>query len=172
MKYQLRLVSQDLHGLTRDLAMDAWNAAACHVDMPLDPGLVRLLEREIHKVFDANVRAYEYCGNASRCDASVHPVFPRGARDAREALPDPPKVLRYGLVAQANGTTLLMELLKSALDVTVRHLPGRPLKGLARTLRRQLEKSLQARLFKSDFCGESPLCAVNERIDPWSRTAL
>ena len=172
MKYQLRLVSQDLHGLTRELALNAWNAAACLVEEPLNPAILRPLERGIHEVLDANVRAYKYCGNASRCDASIHPVFPRGARDAREALPDPPQVQRYGLVSQTDGTALLLELLRSSLDVLVQHLPGRRLKGLARMLRRQFERSLQSRLFKSDFCGESPLCAVNERVDPWSRQAL
>jgi hypothetical protein len=172
MRYQLRLVNQDLQGLTRQVALDAWNAAACLISEPLNPWLLRLLEREIHQVFDRNVRAYEYCGNASRCDSSVHPVFPRGARDPRETAPDPPPVLRYGLVSQSDGKVLLVDLLRTSLGVVVHHLPGRPLKGIARTLRRRFETTLRTRLFKSDYCGESPLCAVNERIDPWTRRAL
>lgn len=172
MRYQLRLVSQDLQGLTRQLALDAWNATAILLPEPLNPWLLRLLEGEIHRVFDRNVRAFEYCGNASRCDASIHAVLPRGARDPREMGPDPPPILRYGLVSQVDGKALLVDLLRSALAVIVQHLPGRPLKGIARTLRRRFEMTLRTRLFRSDHCGESPLCAVNERIDPWTRRAL
>jgi hypothetical protein len=172
MRYQLRLVDQDLKGLTRQLALDTWKAVDSLIPEPLDPWLLHSLNHAFHRVFDRHVRAYEYCGNASRCDGSVHRVFPWGFRDPREVGPDPPPVLRYGLVPQTDGRTFLVELLRSALGVIVLHLPGRPLKGIARTLRRKFEKTLRTRLFRSDYCGESPLCAVNERIDPWSRRAL
>lgn len=172
MRYQLRLVSQDLHGLTRQLALDAWKAVDALIPEPLDPWLLRSLKLAIHRVFDRNIRAFEYCGNASRCDASIHRVFPWGSRDPREMGPDPPPVLRYGLVPQMDGSKFLVELIRSALEVIVLHLPARPLKGIARTLRRKFEKTLRTRFFRSDYCGESPLCAVNERIDPWTRRAL
>lgn len=172
MRYQLRLIGEDLRGLTRLLALDTWKAVDLLVEEPLDPWLLRPLERAIHDVFDRNVRAYEYCGNASRCDASLHPVLPRGALDPREAGPDPPKVLRFGLVSPEEGSPLPDDLLRSALDVVVHRLPGRRLKGIASTLSRMFGKKLRTRLFRSDYCGDSPLCAVNERIDPWSRRAI
>lgn len=172
MRYQLRLIGQDLRGLTRQMALEAWRTVDSLLGEKPDPWLLRPLERAIHEVFDLNVRAFDNCGNASRCDASIHRVLPGGCRDPRETSPDPPPVLRYGLVPQVKGTALLSELVRRSLAVVVEELPGRPLKGLARLLRRQFEKMLRTRLFRSDYCGESPLCAVNERIDPWSRRAL
>ena len=63
---------------------------------------------------------------------------------------------------------LVAEILREAVRVTVREYPKRTWKGLARAMRRQVEKTLKGRVYKGERCGNAPLCEANEPYDPWS----
>ena len=41
--------------------------------------------------------------------------------------------------------------------------------GLAAAMRRPVLRALKGRIFRSDLCGVSPLCGMNESYDPWDR---
>ena len=47
--------------------------------------------------------------------------------------------------------------------------PGRKLPGLAPKMKALVEKALKGRFYRSDLCGGSPLCSMNEAYDPWDR---
>lgn len=171
MRYQLRLVERDLHDLTRDLAMEAWRTV--DVTQPDRPGalLYRRLHRAVRSTLADGVEGFAYCGKATTCDLSLDPALPGGWKDARDT-DDPDHVHRYLLRDGLTPDAFITELLRSLLMAAAGGLPHHRLKGLAPLLRRQIEKSLRCRLFRSDVCGESPLCAVNERLDPWMRPQL
>jgi hypothetical protein len=65
MRYQIRLLDQNLPGLTREIAQALWHATDGVVRKPLDNALYRDLYRGVRDVFRATVSAFRYC-NAAR----------------------------------------------------------------------------------------------------------
>lgn len=163
--HQLRLIDQNLPGLARELAMASWRAVDSLLPERSRSSLYRSLCRSIRRVLRARVEAFRFCG-ARVCDPS--PRTPSHTAEWAERFPPEPwRIHLYVMPPEAPPSIFLNELLRVALRAATLRLPGRPLKGIARLLRRQYERILQGRLTPSEVCGHTPLCAVNEPYDPW-----
>lgn len=149
MRLVLKLKDQNLPGLTRELALEAWRAV--DAVLPERPGvaLYRDLYRAVRGALQGRVGAMRYCG----CGSTCHVGAP-GERIFVSPAADPPEVL-------------IVEVMRVALRAAAHALPRRKLKGLARLLRRQIEKTLRGRLCPGPCCGETELCDANEAYDPW-----
>jgi hypothetical protein len=168
-RYQIRLIDQDLPGLTRELALACWQAV--DVLLPERPGVkvYRSLYRAFRGVLGARVQAFRFCGAARSCEQSLVPTE-LGTTEWQERFPpEPERIRRYLVGSEAPPAVLVYELLREALRAVVGALPKRKLKGLSRFLRRQIEKILKGRVYGSEWCTGAPLCRVNEPTDPWAR---
>lgn len=165
MRYQLRLLDQNLPGFTREIAQACWHAADGVVRNTLDNALYRDLYRGIRDVFRKHVRAFRYCNAARVCEASI----PRG----RAALLPPHEhyagehVHVYLLQAEAPPERVVREMVTAAVKAVAAHYPKQHLPGLAVALRRVIEKPITRGVFRSLRCGEETLCHANEAYDPW-----
>ena len=169
MRYQVRLIDQNLPGLTRELALACTRAAEVLTPERSGSHLYRALYRAIRNVLRTNLQAYQFCGAAHACDAWLAPTELGTVEWKEQHPPDPERIHRYVAGPEAPPSVLVYGILREALRAAARELPKRKLKGLARLLRRAIEKILQGRVFQSDVCGEAPLCQVNEPYDPWDR---
>jgi hypothetical protein len=168
MRYQIRLLDQNLPGLTRELALACWRT----VDATLAerPGnvLYRSLYRGFQEVLKERVQAFRYCGAARVCEGSI-PEDTLAQAPAHEAFAGE-HVHVYLTGPEVPPEALIGELLERAVRATASRFPGRPLPGLAPALRRQIERVFEGRLFRSERCGDASLCHANEPYDPWDRT--
>jgi hypothetical protein len=165
MRYQIRLLDQNLPGLTREIAQACWHAADGLVRNTLDNALYRDLYRSVRDVLQKYVQAFRYCNAARVCEASI-------PRNQVDLLPEHEQyagelVHVYLLGPDTPPEKIVSEIVPQAMKAVVRHLPGQPLRGLAHLLRHAVEKALDQRIFRSGRCGEDNLCHANEAYDPW-----
>lgn len=165
MRYQIRLLDQNLPGLTREIAQACWHATDTVVRQTLDNALYRDLYRAVRDVFRKHVQAFRFCNAARVCEANI----PRGRADlllAHEAYAGE-HVHVYLLDAEAPPKLIVREIVTQAVRAVVENVPRQPLHGLAGALRHAAEKALDRRIFRSLRCGEDHLCHANEAYDPW-----
>jgi len=165
MRHQIRLLDQNLPGLTREIAQAFWHATDGVVRDKLDNTLYRDLYRGVRDVFRAHVSAFRYCNAARVCERSI-------PRNEAALLPDHEEfagehVHVYLMEPDTAPEALIRELVGKAVRAAVRNLPGVHLPGLAGALRLAAEKTLDRRVFRSVHCGEDNLCHMNEAYDPW-----
>ena len=165
MRYQIRLLDQNLPGLTREIAQACWHATDGVVRNPLDNALYRDLYRAVRDVFRKHVKAFRYCNAARVCEASIPrsrtALLPLHEHYAGE------HVHVYLLGPEAGPAQIVRELVQSAVKAVVTHYPKQLMRGLAGTLQHVIQKHLEQRVFHSLRCGEDVLCHANESYDPW-----
>jgi hypothetical protein len=165
MKYQIRLLDQNLPGLTREIAQAFWHATDGVVREPLDNALYRDLYRGVRDVFRAHVSAFRFCNAARVCERSI-------PRNQTNLLPDHEAfagehVHVFLMGPDAAPDILVRKFVAKAVRAVAQNLPGVHLPGLAGALRHAAEKALDRRVFRSDHCGDDVLCHANEAYDPW-----
>jgi len=165
MRYQIRLLDQNLPGLTREIAQACWHATDGVVRQTLDNALYRGLYRAVREVFRKHVRAFRFCNAARVCEANI----PRGRPELLPAHEHyaGEHVHVYLLDAEAPPKLIVREIVTQAVRAIVANVPRQPLHGLAAALHRVTEKILEPRVFRSLRCGEDLLCHANEAYDPW-----
>jgi hypothetical protein len=165
MRYQIRLLDQNLPGLTREIALACWHAADGLVRDTLDNALYRDLYRVARNVLRKHVQAFRYCNAARVCETSI----PRSQGDLLPAHEHYAGELVhvYLLGPEAPPDQIVKEILPKAVKAVVLHVPRQPLRGLAPAIRRAIEQTFQQRMFRSRRCGEDNLCFANEAYDPW-----
>jgi len=165
MRYQIRLLDQNLPGLTREIARACWHATDGVVKNGLDRALYRDLYREVRNVFREHVRAFRFCNAASVCETNIPRgetgLLPRHEQFAGE------HVHVYLLGEELPPNRLVREIVTRTVKAVVMNLPRQHLHGLAGALRHVTEKALDRRIFRSGRCGEDHLCHMNEAYDPW-----
>jgi hypothetical protein len=168
MRYQIRLIDQNLPGLAREMALACWSAVDGLVRERLGEGVYRSLYRAVRSILKSRVEAFRYCGAARMCEFTLpreelartpaHERFPAEHVHVYLTGPEMPPEALYG------------DLLRETLRAVAARLPGRRLKGLADVLKNRIEKTLEGRIFRSDYCGDQTLCHANEPYDPWDLT--
>lgn len=167
MRYSVRLIDQNLPGLTRELALACWHAADALAPERPARHLYRVLYRAVRGVLRAHIQAYRYCGNTRACDHYLRPTE-LGTLEWHEPFPpESERVRTFILPEDEPPAKLIGELLRGTVKAVAQEIPRPHWKGLASVLRRQIEKGLHGRIFKSEPCGGTPLCAVNDPYDPW-----
>lgn len=165
MRYQIRLLDQNLPGLTREIATACWHATDGVVKNSLDNALYRDFYRAVRDVFRTHVLAFRFCNAASVCEANIprHEagLLPRHEHFAGE------HVHVYLLDKALPPNRLVREIVTRTVKAVVMNLPGRHFHGLAGALRHAAEKALDRRIFRSGRCGDDNLCHMNEAYDPW-----
>lgn len=165
MKYQLRLLDQNLPGLTREIAQACWSATDLTVRTPLDNALYRDLYRSARDVFRKHVKAFRYCNAARVCESSIPrsqtPLLPQHEHYAGE------HVHVYLMDPETPPEAIIHEIVQHAVKAVVKHFPHQTLRGLAEALHVAVEKRLDQRIFRSLRCGGDNLCHANEAYDPW-----
>jgi hypothetical protein len=165
MRYQIRLVDQNLPGLTREIAQACWHATDGVVPNTLDNALYRDLYRGVRDVLRKHTTAFRYCNAASVCEANIPrgqvDLLPRHEHYAGEL------VHVYLLEPEAPSRKIAQDIVVLAVKAVVMNLPGQPLRGLARAIHKAVEKTLDQRVYRSLRCGEENLCHANEAYDPW-----
>jgi len=161
----MRLLDQNLPGLTREIAQACWYAADGVVHQTLDRALYRDLYRAVRDVFRNHVQAFRFCNAARVCEANI----PRGRADLLPAHEHyaGEHVRVYLLGEEAPPKLLVREIVSAAVKAVVRNVARQPLHGLASALRLAAEKAFDHRIFRSFRCGEDHLCHANESYDPW-----
>jgi hypothetical protein len=165
MRYQIRLLDQNLPGFTREIAQACWHATDGIVRDTLDNALYRDLYRGIREVLRKYVKALRYCNAARICEVSI-------PRNETSLLPPHEHyagehVHVYLLGPDSPPSEIVRELVQCGVKAAVENLPRQPLPGLAGALRHAIEKIFERRVFSSLRCGESSLCFANEAYDPW-----
>jgi hypothetical protein len=165
MRYLVRLIDKKLPNLTREIALGCWNAAdSLLAERP--PGrLYRELYRAVRRVMCERFEAFRYCGYATTCDIGQAVMGTRGDEPAGA---EPERAHLYIGGESARPTALVAELMRAAVRVIVGAYPERRWKGLAGAVKRQIERALRGRVYRSEACGETRLCEANERVDPWT----
>jgi hypothetical protein len=165
MRYQIRLLDQNLPGLTREIAQACWHATDGVVRQTLDNELYRDLYRAARDVFRKHVQAFRFCNAARVCESNI----PRGRPDLLPAHEHyaGEHVHVYLLEEAAPPKLIVREIVTQAVRAVVENVPRQPLHGLAAAFYRVTEKILQPRVFRSLRCGEDNLCHANEAYDPW-----
>lgn len=164
MTYQLKLIDQNLAGVARELATGCWQVVDMLSARPPGKGLYRRLYRAVRHHLAEQAAAYRYCG-AKGCDEGV-PVM--GGPEWHETFaPEPERLHRYLLKTERAPADVVNRLVAAVARVIVREYPTRRWPGLARLLRGRIERVLRGRLYATPRCGHTPLCDVNEPVDPW-----
>ncbi len=163
MRYQIRLLDQNLPGLTRELALAGWRAVDGMIDARAGDAVYRELYRSVRDVFKARVKAFRYCGGGGVCGGSI-PEARLGTEPRHEAWPGE-HVHIY--LMEEDPRALLAALVTRSVRGVVRTLPRPRWKGLTDALKRAYGKALDGALFPSVRCGDAPLCHANEEYDPW-----
>lgn len=164
MRYQIRMLDVSLPGLTRLMALAARRAVAeAHPEVP-PGGLYRPVYRAFRDVFRKRLTANRYCGGAMSCEHGLSPSK-AAPRIRHEAYPGE-RIRIYLVEPELTPDALVRELVAGALRGLARRLPVPP-PHLGSTLKSPVERSLKDRVFRSDYCGVSPLCNANESYDPW-----
>jgi hypothetical protein len=168
MRYQIRLIDQNLPGLAREIALGCWRIVDGLVPERVGNGLYRSLYRATSSVLKSGVEGFRYCGAAHMCEFNL----PR-AEVARE-----PAHERYAgehvhvflTHPETPPDILTRDLLHATLRAVVSRMPGRRLKRLADLLKNHIAKTLEGRVFPSTYCSHQTLCHANEAYDPWDMT--
>jgi len=168
MRYQIRLIDQNLPGLSREIALACWRAVDGLVPERLGNGVYRSLNRAVRSVLKERVQAFRYCGAARMCEYTL-PRKELARTPAHERFPGE-HVHVYLTGPEMPPEALQGDLLRETLRAVVAGLPGRRLKGLADVLKNQIEKTLEGRIFRADYCSDQTLCHANEPYDPWDLT--
>ena len=165
MRHEIRLIGQNLPGFARELARACWTTV--DVRMSEAPGtfLYRRLYSAVREALRERVTAFRYCGGAVSCEDSLFPK--NGAVHVSHEKVPGERLRIYLTDGETPPETLINAVLRNALRATVARYPGRRLPGMATALRRQIEKVFRGRMYRSDRCGVSPLCHMNEAYDPW-----
>ena len=165
MRYQIRLLDQNLPGLAREVAQACWHATDGVVQKTLGNALYRDLYRGVRDVFRKHVQAFRYCNAASVCErripqtVAVH--FPRHEQFAGE------HVHVYLMSPEVPLSQFVTELVQATLERVVGQFPVQPLPELPDRLQHVIHKILDQRVFRSERCGDDNLCHANEAYDPW-----
>jgi len=165
MRYQIRMMDQNLPGLVRELASACWKSAAQGIEPPGDMALYRALYRGLRNLLKAKVQANRYCGGALSCERGLHPggTAPILAHEAY-----PGEHVHIYLLEPDYGPELLMEdLVNSAVQATQKRRSRQSPEDLSKLFRYAVTATLRNRIFESSPCGQSPLCGMNEPYDPW-----
>lgn len=165
MRYQIRLLDQNLPGLTREIAQACWHATDGVVKARLDNSLYRDLYRAVRDVFRTHVRAFRYCNAARVCEVSI-PRRETGLLPHHEQFAGE-HVHVFLLGPDLPPSRVVREIVTAAVKAVVINLPRQSLRGLAGALRHVTEKALDRCIFRSPRCGGEYLCHANEAYDPW-----
>lgn len=168
MRHEIRLLDQNLPGFARELAQACWSTVDTRLSEPPGQELYRRLTRAVRQVLRKRVMAFRYCGAATSCEDSLYPR--NGAIHFAHEKYAGERVRVFLTDAETPPETLAGEILRDVLRAVVAHYPGRRLPGMATALRRQIERVFRGRMYRSDRCGVSPLCGMNEAYDPWDLT--
>jgi len=168
MRYQIRLIDQNLPGLAREIALACWRAVDGLVPERLGNGVYRSLNRAVRSVLRNRVQAFRYCGAARMCEHSL-PEKEMARTPAHESHPGE-HLHVYLTGPETPPEALSGDLLRESLRAVAAGLPERRLKGLADVLKNQIGKTLEGRIFRSEHCGDQTLCHANETYDPWDLT--
>jgi hypothetical protein len=168
MRYQLRLIGEDLVGFHLHLAKHAWSVLSMLLPERGRWGAYRSLFRRLKATLDGRIEARKYCGQASACDAFLHAVDP--GEGYRKTVPRPEAELtrHYLLKPDVTPGQLVGELSRQCLVVLSEAKPGARIKGAGRRLHRAVRESLHGRLYRNESCGGTKLCEVNEPADLWN----
>lgn len=169
MKYQLRLVGQDLFAFYHQLSRRCWDVMATLLPEAGRWGAYRTTRRRLKAALTSRVEAREYCGQAHTCDAFLHPVEPGQAYRKTVPACEADHTNRYLLTTTATPGQLVGELSKECLLVLSQAKPGARIKGAGRRIRRTIREVLKDHFYRNESCGETPLCGLSEPVDPWAR---
>ncbi len=168
MRYQIRLMDQNLPGLAREISLACWHAVDGLVRERLGNGVYRSLNRAVRSVLKSRVQAFRFCGASRVCEHTL-PKTELARTPAHERFPG--EHLHVYLTGPETPPEVLEgDLLRDSLRAVAAQLPGRRLKGLADVLKNQIDKALRGKMFRSEFCGDQTLCHANEAYDPWDLT--
>ena len=161
----MRLLDQNLPGLTREIAQACWHAADGVVRQSLENALYRDLYRAVRNVFRQHIQAFRFCNAARVCEANI----PRGRAELLPAHEHyaGEHVRVYLIGGETPPAQMVRAIVTAAVRAVVQNVPRQPLPGLAGALRHATEKALDHRIFRSLRCGEDHLCHANEAYDPW-----
>jgi len=165
MRYQIRLLDQNLPGLAREIAQACWHATDGVVKNRLGNTLYRALYRGVRDAFREHVKAFRFCNAARVCEGSI----PSGRKELLPAHEHyaGEHVHVYLLDAELPPEGLVRELVRRGVKTVAVAFPGQHLHGLAGALHRGIDKALDRRVFRSWKCGDDNLCHMNEAYDPW-----
>src|SRR5262245_20399151 len=76
MRYQFRLIGEDLATFHSQLARRTWAVLSTLLPELGQLGAYRSLHRRLKAVISGRIEAREYCGQACACDAYLHAVDP------------------------------------------------------------------------------------------------
>ncbi|HKS16229.1 MAG TPA: hypothetical protein VJU16_02900 [Planctomycetota bacterium] len=171
MKYQLRLIGQDLFSFHAQLSRRCWAVLSTLLPEGGRWGSYRSLRRRLKDALSRRVEAREYCGLAFHCDAHLNPVEP--GQPFRKAVPagEADHTNRYLVTSSATPGQLVGELSRECLLVLAQARPGNLIKGAGRRIHRAIREVLRDHVYRNEACGVTPLCGVSEPVDPWSRRA-
>jgi len=169
MKYQLRLVGQDLFAFNHHLSRRCWDIMATLLPEAGRWGAYRAIRRRLKAVLSSQVEAREYCGQAHSCDAFLHPVETGQAYRKAVSTCEADHTNRYLLTTTATPGQLVGELSRECLLVLAQARPGARIKGAGRRIRRTIRDVIKDHLYRNEACGETPLCGLSEPVDPWIR---
>jgi hypothetical protein len=165
MRYQIRLLDQNLPGLARELSLDAWRAVDGLTRARAGDAVYRAIGRAVRGLLKERVKAFRYCGAAGVCCGSI-PGATLALEPAHEAFAGE-HVHIYLMEGDDAPAELQHELVTRTMKAAARALPGRPMKGLSEALKTAFARRLDGHVFRSTRCGDSPLCHANEEYDPW-----
>jgi|SRR5579862_1327234 len=165
MRYQIRMMDQNLPGLVRELASACWKSAAPGLEPVPHRALYRAFYRGMRNLLKTQLQANRYCGGALSCDSGLHPIGTAPIL-AHEAYPG--EHVHIYLLEPSMTPALLEERLvavavRAAIERQHPYLP----EVLSKLFRHSVVKTLRNRIFESVPCGQSPLCGMNEACDPW-----
>ncbi len=161
MRYQLRLLDQNLAGFTRELAVEC--SRAVEAMFPDGPPPMRSVYRAVRGVLKDRVEAFRFCGKATSCEAVIVDAPPERFAPGPE---------RFHLFMMREGTSIdavVHEIVERGVKAIATLMPGRPLKGLTGELQRHVARAFRGRTGRIERCGNTALCGCNDVYDPWDR---
>lgn len=165
MRYQIRLLDQNLPGFARQLSLEAWRAVDGLLDVRAGDSVYRGIYRSVRDVLRDRVKAFRYCGAAGVCGGSIPEA--RLEKEPRHEAHAGEHVHVYLMERESPPAALVADLVARSMKGVARAIPGRRLKGLSEGLRRAFAKTLDGNVFPSERCGDAQLCHANETYDPW-----
>ena len=165
MRYQIRLLDQNLPGLARQLSLEAWRVVNGLLDVRAGDGVYRAIYRSVRDVLRDRVKAFRYCGAAGVCGGSI--PEDRLEREPRHEAYAGEHVHVYLMEGESPPEELVEDLVVRSMRGVVGVLPGQLLKGISEDLRRAFAKILGGNVFPAVRCSEAQLCHANEAYDPW-----
>lgn len=165
MRYQIRLINENLPGLARRMAKDCWGAADEALKTPPSAWLYRAAYKALRESFREHVKAYRYCGACRGCEQSL-PKEEQDRAPVHEAFPGE-KVQVLFTEEDTPPGHLLDDLVRRAQRAAIPYVPARVLKEVGADFRKRIDRSLGRRIFRSEACGNTELCHMNEPYDPW-----